>query len=92
MRQVILLFWVNVHVGLEGGQWWVGIYWGLVYKSFISLYVGGVAVVGMVIHLEMFTSGGGLDDDPSDEPAVMPSISHSDVVSESLSLVLGGDK
>lgn len=42
----------------------------------------------------MFTSGGGLDDDPSDEPAVMPSISHSDVVSESLSrdVVLGGDK
>lgn len=47
------------------------------------------------------TSGGGLDDDPSDEMlapsrlAVMPSISHSDVVSESLKrdvVVLGGDK
>lgn len=44
------------------------------------------------VNKEMFTSGGGLDDDPSDEPAVMPSKSHSDVVSESLSRVLGGDK
>lgn len=41
-----------------------------------------------------FTSGGGLDDDPSDEPAVTPSKSHSEVVSESLSRddALGGDK
>lgn len=47
-----------------------------------------------------FTSGGGLDELPSDDtlapsrPVIRPSISHSEVVSESLNLevVLGGDK
>lgn len=47
-----------------------------------------------------FTSSGGLDELPKEDilapslPAVIPSISHSDVVSESLKreVVLGGDK
>lgn len=68
--------------------------WVVILVDLASVFVGGW------VYIEMFTSGGGLDDDPSDEMlapsrlAVMPSKSHSDVVSESLSrdVVLGGDK
>lgn len=55
--------------------------------------------IDVTIHFKASTSGGGLDELPSDDmlapsrPVVNPSISHSDV-SESLSreVVLGGDR
>lgn len=60
-------------------------------------------MVGLVFVLCVdyaFTSGGGLDELPKDDtlapsrPVIKPSISHSEVVSESLNreVVLGGDK